>query len=184
MSYDFDRIVALLRERRQYRELERESTPNFRTGTEYLVEYGRTVLPDDLSEWVEFMWNNPFRGSVLAAELVDVPDMVAIADIYFDDPKGYASLRFNSNRLSSPDEWVGTRLCVLYETSVSGFYADLSPGDDGTFGQILYLGDAGNHQRVVFNSITEMFDMFLELPDEDFVANYLHDPPFDVQQRS
>lgn len=143
-------------------------------------------LPEDLRGWIDFLWMERIGGSIFQMGIVDVFAMQSIAEVVcetedFEHPEFSRHVRFNTARIALPHEWKNSRLCILYGTSQSCYVVDLSPGENGTFGQIIYCGDAGTRQKVAFESISMLFEKFLELPNADDAGDHFSKPPWDFE---
>ncbi len=66
-----------------------------------------------------------------------------------------------SEKLSAPEKWISTRICIAVGPFASGLFLDLHPGRTGTLGQIVAYYEGFSYQKVAFESLEALFDACL-----------------------
>jgi hypothetical protein len=67
----------------------------------------------------------------------------------------------SSSKLSSLEMWMDNRICIATGPSASGLFLDLHPGLTGKRGQIVSYYEGFSYQKVVFDSLEELFSACL-----------------------
>jgi hypothetical protein len=124
-----------------------------------------------LNRWVKFLLSDRPNALMFGLQVS--------APIYLKDiPNEFTEMALESSgvwtsfskKLSPPDMWIDTRICIATRSS-SGLFLDLCPGPEGKRGQVVFYVEGFDYQKVVFDSLEELFSSLLagaELLTNDF----------------
>jgi cell wall assembly regulator SMI1 len=121
-------------------------------------------LPDELREWIEFLWVEQPDASIFLQSLCPVKYMKT--SLFSNPWYELENEKYRSDRISEPRMWKGTRVQLTNGATASGLCVDLCPGPKGVFGQILDFAEGGSAQQVVFNSLSELLEAYVANPRE------------------